>query len=126
MIQQKTVLILLVAVLSCVAASACTELQQRSFNHGLWIAARQKEDWPTCEGMARDIIARGLVLNKTRDETVGVLGPPEDYRPEPAGDTFYLVRAEYGNDIDPTLLVHLVVEYGSDDKVKKVSLRTTR
>ncbi len=94
------------------------------FNHDAWIKAKDTASWDIRKKMAKDIMNRQLLINKSEKEVNDILGTPEAYADVETNKLYYIIEMNYGYDIDPVKIVHLIVSLDSKGKVIKVSEET--
>ena len=115
---------LLVATAALIASVglACETSQPIPFERSRWDVARVEGNWAVREAMAQSLIGARSLIGLTRASLTAMLGNPEGYSSQEPGRAFYLIREDFGFDIDPVLVEHLVVTLGPDDVVRYVAI----
>jgi hypothetical protein len=104
------------------AALACDTTRTAPFERARWDLARVEGNWVAREAMGRHLVEARSLIGLSRASLTMMLGEPERYSPQEPGRAFYLVREDYGSDIDPVLVDHLVVTLGPDDVVRDAAI----
>jgi len=77
----------------------------------------------SCSRMAKDLVNQKLLLGKSRQEIVKMLGEPERYTDIKANEMFYLIREDYPSfGIDPQRRDHLVITFDPNDKAENAAI----
>lgn len=118
---QKVLLIICFLILFTVIGCGNTETK---FNHDAWIKAKDTASWGIRKDMAKDIVNRQLLIDKSSKEVNDILGTPEVYSDVEANKFYYIIEMNYGHDIDPVKIMHLIVSLDSKGKVISVNEET--
>jgi hypothetical protein len=89
------------------------------FDSEQWKGAQRGQRYVYC----KDLQERGLLMNLKRKQVIALLGPPDS--DVPAGDYMtYIVRYREPGGIGLTAMYLLHVQFGEDERVRRVFLRT--
>lgn len=111
--------LLLFAIIGCDNA-------ETKFNHDAWIKAKDTSSWDIRKKMAKDIMNRQLLINKSEKEVIDILGTPEVYTDAETNKLYYIIEMNYGYDIDPVKIVDLIVSLDFKGQVIDVYEKTIK
>ena len=96
------------------------------FDSKKWKAYKDLEVYPHRELMLRDIIDNKRLIGLRYQPVIDSLGQPENYTDKKENELWYPVTVDYGTDIDPVYLKHLMLTMNNDSTVGKVEIREWR
>lgn len=105
-----------------VILTACSA-GQMPFDSEKWQEEADVKLYPYRERMLEDIINNKRLAGLSRQDITALLGEPENYSDTNENELWYVVDLEYGMDIDPIHIKHLVLTLDADSIVQKVEVR---
>lgn len=104
--------------------SVCTP--QKTFNITEWQAKGDLETYPNRKAMLNDLITHYQLKGLSYKQLIDLIGKPEDYADSKPNTLYYLIVIDYGRDIDPVYIKHLVITLGADSIVTGFKIEEIR
>ena len=94
------------------------------FNKVKWNIEGDLKSFPNRENMLSDLIENQNLTGLYFEQITQKIGVPENKTSE-ENKIFFIIKTEYGTDIDPTYIKNLEIEFGKNGLVKKLKKTET-
>ncbi len=101
---------------------SCDTKRETDFNSQQWLIEKDLEYYPYRDLMIQDIIDNNLFIGFEYNQLIDSLGIPDNVQPRKNNEIYYLIKNDYGSDIDPVYTKHLIFTLNSDSIVKSVNI----
>ena len=90
---------------------------------GLDEGSGRETEWEFRPKMARDLVNRKILIGKSRQEVIEMLGKDGDYGLYSPDKIRYELEQIYGRNIDPIAIENLIVTFNQENKVEKAEIQ---
>ena len=101
---------------------SCDTKTEINFNSQKWLIEKDLEHHPYRDLMIQDIIENKLFTGFEYNRLIDSLGIPDNVKPRKNNEIYYLIKNDYGWDIDPVYTKYLIFTLSSDSIVKSVNI----
>ena len=101
--------------------TSCTP--QKPFNKAEWEEKGDLDIYPNRKAMLNDLITHYKLKGLSYKQLIDLLGKPEDYIDTEPNTLYYNIIIDYGMDIDPVYIKHLVFILSTDSTVKGFEIK---
>ena len=82
----------------------------------------RETEWEFRPKMARDLIGRNILIGKSREEIIEMLGKDGDYGLYSPNKIRYELEQIYGRNIDPIAIENLIMTFNRENRVEKAEI----